>query len=238
MKTILQIALSTLFATLAFHAEALPPSPVGPATVSLTATFQATTEDLIKSSTNHSTTTTNSSYLYKSTTTNLTISSPDILNLLANSFNTNFPAGAKLVLRGSSGFYVFFVSDSTGTNLLLNVSSVLSMTRVTVVYSGQGRLMVKSTSATSTVSGNDTESNTVYAKIGYDDSTLTTGDGTTTTFELAGVLTSKYSRNFSNNNVTDNVTLNVGGGGTIRGVPNGVIQGTIKCKLAGQQAVV
>src|SRR5947209_18764168 len=65
-------------------------------------------------------------------TTNATYKNADIIALLANSFNTNFPAGAQLAVAcGRVG-----VADSTGTNLIQDVSSVISLSAIAYMKTG------------------------------------------------------------------------------------------------------
>lgn len=237
MKKIKLLALATLLALPKITAGAVPISAAGPVTFNLQSAAQNLDYKLISLKTNHTATVTNKIYAYKSTTTNFTINASYILNLLTNSFKTNFPPGAKLVLRGGPTYFSFAVADKTGTNVLLNVSSVFSVTTKASIASGMENEIQTTTASNTSYSGNDTESYTVYETMEYDDSALSTADGTTTTFELDGILTTKYSRNLASDKNTSVVNAQAGGGGTIRGVENIVIEGTIQATLTGETLI-
>src|ERR1019366_4264792 len=93
---------------------------------------------------------------FKSTTSTTAINSGFILKLLENSFNTNFPANARLILSGS-GRYSFFVSDAAMTNILLDAGNVLSLSLVGTVFSGSEQLVNTTTNGASFISGTDAE---------------------------------------------------------------------------------
>lgn len=169
--------------------------------------------------------TTNSTYLFKSffTTTNLTAGW--LLNLLTNSYNTNFPAGAKLLLRGSSGYYSFAVSDSTGTNVFMYTDPILSSEQQGLINTG---VLTRSTTNQTSFTGNDTETFTAAITFEYDDYGWITADGTHNHFTISCLVESKQSRNLGTGSATENVTMNLTGGGY-----NGVFTGTIRATLTG-----
>jgi len=71
----------------------------GPVSFKLTASAQSWDYVPVSIKTNHTSTVTNVITTSKSTVTNLAVDSEFILRLLENSFNTNFPAGARLASR-------------------------------------------------------------------------------------------------------------------------------------------
>jgi len=107
------------------NAVASNPLLTGPATVNLSCAAQDLSYQPVSAKTNVVGSVTNSTLVLKSTVTNFTMNASSLLDLLANSFSTNFPTGAQLLLRGAAGNYSFDVSDSTGTNIYLYTGSVL-----------------------------------------------------------------------------------------------------------------
>ncbi|MGD0615678.1 MAG: hypothetical protein ABSA69_09590, partial [Verrucomicrobiota bacterium] len=164
--------------------------------------------------------------------TNAPIDSAFILSLLENSFKTNFPSGAELIMRGV-GSYSFLVVDSTGTNLLLDAGSVLSIADNVSVDSGRERLIQRTSRTGTAVSGNNTERVTEYATLTYDDTALTTKDGTPTNFQLSGILVEVFSENIGIVEATQSVVLRGAGTGTIRGKINVILKGTVTATLSG-----
>ncbi len=175
---------------------------------------------------------TNDMAVFKSNTTNFTINADSLLALLANSFNTNFPAGTQLLLIGSGGFYSFAVSDETGTN----ISSLPVHTVLNSVGWGEARTGVRTELFTNGVftAGNDTEAYTTAVSFNYNDSAMTTGDSTHTGFFWSGLVEVKGSRNMATGIATENLTMTLTGGGQIRGQPLSVYTGTIRAKLVGK----
>jgi len=236
MKNSNRLSFLTIFPSillLALASQGAPAPGFGPATVSLTATFQSANFQLVTLKTNHTSTTTNFNYVYKSTTTNLSVHADYILDLLTNSFNTNFPAGARLLLIGTGGNHRFAVSDGTGTNIFLDVSSVLAFASKAIVRSGVEMALFSQTGTNSTITGNDTETWSVYAAIQYDDSAHVSADGTKTVFGLGGIMSATDTRNLHSSKFGENLMLPVVGGGTIRGVNNVILNGNIHALLGG-----
>jgi hypothetical protein len=118
-------------------------------------------------------------------------------------------------MSGSGGFS-FFVVDKTGTNVLLNVSSVLVITAHQTVKSGAETFISTTTGGATHFSGNDTEAYTEYVTLTCNDASLTTADASHSNFQFSGILKEMYSCNNATGKVTGTVTLPGAGGGTLR----------------------
>ena len=179
---------------------------------------------------------TNFTLVQKSTTTNFTMNAGSLLSLLENSFNTNFPAGCRLLLvNEGSPFYAFIVSDSTGTNWGFDPGPVLTTRDLTTgsVYSGT-KTQTVAISSDVVVGGKEAETYTAALSFNYDDSALTnTADGTHTKFTWTGLIHNKSSENITNSFLEENLSIEVIGGGSIRGQSSAVFTGTIGAKMSG-----
>src|SRR5262249_1781945 len=128
----------------------------GQPNINIAATTQDLSYQLVSAKTNLVHALTNDVTVEKSTTTNSTINATSLLVLLANSFNTNFPAGTQLLLVGARGSYQFAISDSTGTNIApLGVYQVMLGQPLSVIHSGTETELTTNQLISS---GNDTES--------------------------------------------------------------------------------
>lgn len=232
MKKILFLAVLPLLALMALTAQAVPLAASGQAEFTLTAYAQSYSGVVASIHTNHTATVTNVTTVTKWKATNAPIDSADILRLLENSFKTNFPSGAKLIMSGA-GDYNFFVVDNSGSNILLNVSGVLAISSSLSVNSGLETFTQTTRGTGTSVSGNNTQRFIEYATLTYNDTALTTEDGTQTDFQLSGVLVEMLSTNFKTHNTTESVTLRAAGTGTIRGKTNVILKGTVTGTLAG-----
>jgi hypothetical protein len=232
MKMITMLAIIPLLTLITTNARAVLPPESGPAAFKLTAFSQAYLDVIASSKTNHTATTTNITTVIKSKATNAPIDSEFILGLLENSFNMNFPSGAKLIMRGL-GSFSFFVVDSTGTNVLLNASSVLLIADNESVNSGVETLIEKITPAGTKYSGNNTETITEFASLTYNDNALMTKDGTHTNFQLSGILVDMRSTNIGTENSKQSMRFQGAGTGTIQGKSNIILKGTVTGKLSG-----
>jgi hypothetical protein len=67
----------------------------------------------------------------------------------------------------------------------------------------------------------------------YDDTALTTTDGTHTSFQLSGILVDMISVNEKTFKTTETITLHAAGTGTIRGKANIILKGTTNATLSG-----
>ena len=160
-------------------------------------------------------TTTNVFWTLKSTVTNDVLHSVDILKLLANSFQTNFPAGAKLSVNGNR----FFVVDSSGSNVLLNASSVFSISLTGYMQNSLTTRITTQTNGGSSLKGNLTSDLLFSATLSYDDTSLATTDGTHAKFALYGLWKTLLTQNIVTYKSTAVFVFTGGGGGTIRDIP-------------------
>jgi len=233
MKKITMLAVIPLLMLVTIHAWAAAPLEAsGTATFTLTAYAQKYLDMTVSIKTHYTSTTTNVTTVTKSKATNTPIDSAVILGLLENSFKTNFPSGAELIMSGVEN-YSFLVVDSTGTNVLLDASTVLSIAANVSVDSGRETLIQKTSHTGTKDSGNNTERIIEYATLSYDDNALTTKDGTHTNFQLSGILVDMLSENIGTDRATQSVTLRGAGTGTIQGKSNIILKGTVTAALAG-----
>jgi hypothetical protein len=154
------------------------------------------------------------------------INSPFVIQLLTNSFATNFPAGAKLLMNCGADPW-FFVVDSRG-NVLLNVSSVLSITAGSSVNSGSELIPNGTTTAS------DTEKFTVTATLSYNDLALPVADGNHSNFQLSGLLLRTRTSDSARGNFHDVIMFQGAGTGIIRGGPNAIVNGVVRATVAGR----
>ncbi len=231
MKTICPLILLTglLWSSLALAGDV---QLIGPATVKFSCRAQALNDQYISSKTNHVGSNTNLTLAFKSTVTNFTMDANSLLDLFANSLNTNFPSGTKLLLRGESGYFSLAISDSTGTNVSLPLltAPLLSAYNEGLVSVGRS---TQSTNNQVLVAGNDTEAFTSAVLLQFDDFGMTTTDGTHTILHLNCQLETKQSRNLATGIATENVTITVTGGGVFHGGPDVIITGTIRGTASG-----
>ncbi len=234
MKRITWCTAILLFLALTFRAQAILLPVFGPATINFSASEQNLYFSQVSSNASHTSTSTNITQVYKSSVTNFVINSAYLLNLLTNSLNTNLPPGAKLFMEGSSSF-IFYVTDSTGTNTILNsstVGTVLLLTYSARAIAGSETYITSQSASGTTHSGNDTEAYTEYVILSYDDSALTTGDGTHSTFQISGILVEKLSNTIATGKYKETVSLPGAGGGRIRDTYV-VMKGSLTAALAG-----
>lgn len=232
MKTIhLLIALGCLALGNAAARATIAVDLIGEPSVDVHATGQNLLNQQVSAKTNVIHGVTNDVTLDKSTTTNFTINATSLLDLLTNSFNTNFPAGTQLLLAGSGGYYFFVVTNTTDTNVSLPVSQVMHSLGYGIIHSG-----IQSELTTNRVvsSGNDTEAYTSAFTFQYDD-TVMTNLVAHTVFSWNCLIEVKSSHNLGTGAYTENVTMSLTGGGQIRGQPRNVFTGTIRAKLTGQR---
>ncbi len=204
----------------------------GVANINIRGTAQDQSFQQIRVNTNTVGGVTNFNYTLKFTTTNFLVDNDSLLDLLANSFNTNFPVGAKLVLRGGVGHYFFGVSDSTGTNIILDTTPVFDTSTHARVNSG---LVKRSTTNNPSINftGTDTESFTGAVIFQYDDTAMNTADGKHTVFFWSGLAESKALNSIANNFTTEHVTIHLTGGGQFPSPYLVVFNGTIHATLTG-----
>lgn len=215
-----------MFGAAATHAVAyLPP---GPATIQFDAMTQATPFHLVSSKTNETATATNVMNVDSATVSSKPFVSSNLLALLANSFNTNFPAGSQIGIS----FGNLVVLGSSGTNVVFNPSAVLTTTFNEEVGSDKETEIVTQNQNGSSLSGNSSDTVTSDVTINYNDTTVSPADGTNSTFQLRGLLVEKISRNLKTNFEKVDYQFQGSGGGSVHGVQT-ILNGTIKANAAG-----
>ena len=206
----------------------------GPLTLKLMATAQAL-DSATTSKTNSSSKGTTVTVVSKSTASNSFVQASDFLALLENSFNTNLPSGAQIVLSRSGPFYQLSVADGTGTNVILNVSTNVFIGTVAneqPVHAGLQTTITKTGAAGESISANAAYSVTEIVVLGYDDTGLPTRDGTHTKFFMNFLLVRKSSENHVTQQFNDTVKLQGVGNGIIRD-QNLILQGTASASISG-----
>jgi hypothetical protein len=243
MKKSLFSAMFSAFALMALQATATPvPSIHGPLTIDWTLNQQkifdaAEYAGSGKTSVSGSGTSkaTNVLQIYKYSSTTVAFNNAKLLDLLENSLKTTFPAGTKLATDGAN----LYVVDSTGTNVIADITSIVTLTTTNEVISGleTSTTTSKKSGTNSTAVGTSSGSQVVIVK--YDDSALKTTDGTTTTFTFIGVsaFTDSGSSTTSTNDVltgkeSGSFTIHGDGYGNIRDQAS-IIEGTIVGSPAG-----
>lgn len=162
----------------------------------------------------------------RSRTTETRIDSRFVLGLLANSFDTNFPEGARLAIAGNGNFS-FLVTDQSGSNVLLDASSVMSIAEHASVNSGTETFVTKTANTNTAFSGTDTETFTELATLNYDDVGIATQDGTRSQFQLSGILKQRRAINAATGTSTASITFRCSGFGAIRDGNDLLIEGSI-----------
>jgi hypothetical protein len=246
MKKLIFAAMFSTSSLLTLHASAATLYLAGSLTLDWTVYKQEFTNKLESTQTNYTGKTTNLSTnvvrTYRSSYRSSTFNNASFLDLLTNSFKTNFPTGSKLATDGST----VYVVDKTGTNILLAPTNVLTITVTGFIETGASDTV---SNFTATPFGPDVSlkssgsgSGFAFFSATYDDSLMQTSDGTTTQFSFTGLdsfgekSTSMFlvganivatsgteSENFS--------ILNGAGTGTLRGIPatlkGSIVSGTI-----------
>ena len=209
-------------------ARAIVFEPVGPVGFKFNAITQQSLVHEIQSKTNQTATATSITTVSKATIATAPFASSNLIALLANSFNTNFPAGAQIGMRSGN----LVVVDDTGTNVLFDPSPVLT--------TGFQQAM-QSAIETETSTGNPTgpsrsgtvsEIITSNLSINYDDTDQNTSDSTHTEFQLKGLFVQKVSQNLKTGSAKITSTFQGTGGGQLRGVTT-ILTGTITSNAAG-----
>lgn len=219
------IALSVLSLGVAHGITFQPPGSV---TFKLNAITQITTLHAIGSKTNQTTAATSITTVSKATVSTVPFVSSNLLALLANSFNTNFPEGSQIGMRSGN----LVVVDHSGTNVIFDPSPVL-----TTGFEQDLQAVLQSQTASQGQSGaslSGTVAETVISNlsINYDDTDQTTGDATHTTFQLKGLFMQKVSLNLKTRSVKITSEFQGTGGGQIRDVTT-ILTGTMTSNSTG-----
>lgn len=212
MKAAFFLIVTVMFLSVRAHAQMLTSG----GSLSLKLLISGQDLDIATTSKTNGTTVTTVS---KSTVTNDILQSADFLALLENSFSTNFPVGAQL--RASRlGLHVeLFVTDSSGTNVIQNLSTNCYLgffADGVSLDSGILTRVTKSGSSGTSTNSNHSDTFTEMVVLSYNDSGLTTGDGTHTHFQANCLLTRKSSENVVTRETKDSVKFQGAGYGVIR----------------------
>jgi hypothetical protein len=233
MKKILITMAMAVFAIWSAHGVSI--QLIGPADFNLNAITQSEPFQLVGSKTNHSATATNFTFVSKSATSIKSFASSNMLALLENSFNTNFPAGSQIGMTASGSVLVV---DHTGTNLVFNPGAVVSTSfdndeAFTTIAETE---METENQSGFSLSGNDAETLIASVTLTYDDTAQTTGDSTQTQFQFKGLLVEKLAENLNTRVDKTTTTFEGTGDGQIRGVST-LLTGTITVKAVGRPPV-
>lgn len=155
----------------------------GPVTIKLSS-IQQIINDQTTTSTNINSSSTNITQTVLSTTQTTTINNSQLLDMLANSFNTTWPSGAALKFYTNGDFVVV-----KGSTIVQDVNTVFSVGNGTGIFSGtkvdKTTINPSGESKTEMSKGTTTASSSLY----YDDSGLATANGKTTRISLNGINT-------------------------------------------------
>jgi hypothetical protein len=184
-------------------------------------------------------TSTNTTTVIKSTVTNSMFQTADLFALLENSLNTTFPTGSQLVLSRVGNFISIDLTDASGTNIVQPLSTNLVfgvMGGEQPVHSDVQTVMTKNTISSRSVSATESETVAETQILNYDDTGLTTGDGTHSQFQITFLLVRKSSEDLVAGKIKDEVKMQGIGYGTIRG-QNVIIQGSGAATITGELVV-
>jgi hypothetical protein len=234
MKNSLFSAVFSTLALVALQTTATPlPTPInGPVTIAWTID-QQNLDDMAKYPGDGKTSVsgsgankaTNVLQIYTDSFKTISFNNASLLKLLANSLNTTpFPATTKLVTDGSA----LYVVDHTGTNVIASITNVVTVAPPTnlnaEVTSGVDTTIQTSKKTGYSETAVEGGSGNQFLIVSYDDSGLTTTDGTTTTFTFYGI--SAFTRSGSSTLSDETVTVKEKGSFTIHGQGYGTIRGT------------
>ncbi|MFO1477395.1 MAG: hypothetical protein U1F98_12160 [Verrucomicrobiota bacterium] len=226
MKKTLLIAALLILSLLKMEAGAISLADTGPAIFKLTAYAQDYLDRTISVRTNRNLATTTTTVI-ASRITNAPIDSAFMLALVKNSFNTNLPRGAQLVMGNGEGGISFFATDASGSNILLDVTRVLSIAATASISSRVETRIERPALAGARHLGGATGSDLEFATLTYDDSGLATQDGTHSRFQLSGMAVDTVVSAVRTAKSKESFTLHGAGTGTIQGKTNILLKGTV-----------
>jgi hypothetical protein len=206
----------------------------GPLVMKLMATAQKL-DGVATSKTNTTPNATTVTTVSKSTTGNSFIEAADFLAMIENSFAVSLPAGSKIVIDRPGSFYRLWVTDATGTNTVMSLGTNVFIAAAggeQPVHARMQTLISKTGNAGASVSGNLSETATQMIVLVYDDTGLTTQDGTHTKFSMSFLVVRKTSENLVTQQIKDKVKLHGIGNGMIRD-QNVILQGNASATITG-----
>jgi len=206
----------------------------GALVIKLMATAQKS-DGVTTSKTNSTANATTVTMVSKSTTSNSFIEAVDLLGMIENSFGVTLAADAKIVIDRTGPVYRLWVTDGTGTNTVMNLGTNVFIAAAGVeqpVHSGTQTLISKTGASGASASGNLTETVTQEVVLVYDDTGLTTQDGTHTKFNISFLAVRKTSENLVTQQIKDKVKLHGVGNGMVRD-QNVILQGNGSAIITG-----
>jgi hypothetical protein len=161
-----------------------------------------------------------------------TLNNAYLLKLLANSFNTTFPAGTQLAFDGQ-GDAVQLV-DKSGSNVVMDITPVFSINFGNSAYTSLETDTESITKTGTKESETYSDSGTGFLTYSYDDSTQTTADGTHTTFQFSGLASYQDTDIYGEATYTQKTSFTSKGtaSGTLQGVDS-VIDGSVTGSASG-----
>jgi hypothetical protein len=200
--------------------------PTGPAKFNLDSTIYAPFQQSAK--TNQTAASTNITQFSRSAVIQTAFGSSNMLALLGNSFNTNFPAGSQIALAPGG----LFVVDSSGTNIIFSSNPTVFFQADVTLFPSTETLVTAETASGTTQSGSLASELIASLTMTYDDTLNTTSDGTHTKFTFRGLYTVSKTENLKTGLVKAKSQFQGTGGGTVRNVQT-LLTGTITEKSSG-----
>jgi hypothetical protein len=206
----------------------------GPLVMKLMETAQKS-DGVTTSKTNTTSNATTATTVTKSTTSTAFIETADLLALIENSFGVSLASDDKIVVNRAGSFYRLWVTDSTGTNTVMELGTNVFIGEAgeeAPIHAGTQTLISKTGKAGASGSGNVVETVKRLIVLNYDDTGLTTQDGTHTKFQVSFLVVRKTSQNLVTEQIKDTVKLDGVGNGMIRD-QNVIVQGTGSATIKG-----
>ena len=236
MKIIWGLGLAAMFMTTDTRAQETSFLNRGALAVKLTASRQDQSNAVFTTRTRYTANQTTTVQISKSTVITTPVDSTTLLRLLENSLNTNFPSGARLTvtLDGVQNLSIYVADNGgrsiwgPGTNLFISM-----MAGEKPVHVGQQTTTSILNDAGESFSGTATETFTQTVVLGYDDSGLTTRDGTHTRFQVNCLVTDKVTTNLGKGELHATLKMQGAGYGVIQN-RDVILQGTASAAISGK----
>lgn len=226
-KLIASIAMS-VFSILAAHGASFP-GVAGPATLDLTAIAQANAPVQVK--TNITASGTNIITVLNRPFITSRFTDSNLLALIENSLNTNFPAGSQIGMSNKIGFVVL---NSAGTAVIFVPDSVITYAEDTNFLESIRTTQVETENTNGFfMSGNFNMTRFQKVTFTYDDTGLTPRDGRHTQFQFTGLKETKETDNLKT--LSTKQTYEIQGSSAL-GLVDGnfiILSGTISAKIDG-----
>lgn len=230
MKNLIaSMAVSVLSLLVARGGPMLPPVP---ATFDLSEIVQVQFFHVVTNKTVTTGSSTNEIVFSSASTATTHFTGSNLLALIENSLNTNFPAGSQI---GFQSPFLVVMLDSTGTNNF-RLDSVIKTTidNGTFFVSGTGTRVTNTGPGGVTTSGNMTSTTLASMSFTYDDTALVSSNQTQ--FQLKGLVVAKGTINLKTKVERQTFEFQCTGGGPVQGVPT-ILTGTISTKYNGPEGL-